>query len=74
MIPEITISQEQIAAFCRKHHIRKLPLFGSVLRDDFRDGSDIDVLVEFEPDARVGLMEMSRMQEGSCANGDKRTE
>jgi len=40
---------EKIAAFCRRHHIRKLSLFGSVLRDDFRPDSDIDVLVEFEP-------------------------
>ncbi len=39
----------EIAAFCQKHHIRKLALFGSVLRDDFRPDSDVDVLVEFEP-------------------------
>ncbi len=50
MIPE-----EQIAEFCQKHRIRKLALFGSVLRDDFRDDSDIDVLVEFEPDVSLGL-------------------
>lgn len=48
------IPEDQIAAFCRKHRIRKLAVFGSVLRDDFRDDSDIDVLVEFEPDARIG--------------------
>lgn len=48
------IPQAEIAAFCQKHRIRKLALFGSVLRDDFRDDSDIDVLVEFEPDAHVG--------------------
>jgi len=47
----IEISHELIAAFCRRHRIRKLSLFGSVLRDDFRPESDIDVLVEFEPDA-----------------------
>ena len=46
---------EKIADFCRRHHIRKLSLFGSVLRDDFRPDSDIDVLVEFEPGARTGL-------------------
>ena len=50
MIPEIAIPEDQIADFCRKHHIRKLSLFGSVLREDFHDNSDIDVLVEFEPD------------------------
>jgi len=44
----IVLSHEQIAAFCRRNHIRKLSLFGSVLRDDFDDESDVDVLVEFE--------------------------
>ena len=48
--PAIDIPKDEIAAFCRKHHIRKLSLFGSVLRDDFRPDSDIDVLVEFDPD------------------------
>ena len=44
----LTASREQIEAFCRRNHIRKLALFGSVLRDDFTDQSDVDVLVEFE--------------------------
>lgn len=44
----IDVPGEKIAAFCRRHHIRKLAFFGSVLRDDFESGSDIDVLVEFE--------------------------
>jgi uncharacterized protein len=44
-----------IAEFCRRHRIRKLSLFGSVLRDDFRPDSDIDVLVEFEPGYAAGL-------------------
>jgi predicted nucleotidyltransferase len=42
------ISNRQLARFCRKHHIVKLSLFGSVLRDDFKPESDIDILVEFE--------------------------
>jgi predicted nucleotidyltransferase len=46
----IAIPQPEIEAFCRKHHIRRLALFGSVLRDDFTDESDVDVLVEFEPE------------------------
>ena len=46
---QIDIPKGQIAAFCRRHHIRNLSLFGSVLRDDFGPDSDIDVLVEFEP-------------------------
>lgn len=58
----IPMPQAEIEAFCRKHHIRWLALFGSVLRDDFRDDSDVDVLVEFEPDHRVGwaLFDMER--------------
>jgi predicted nucleotidyltransferase len=45
----------QIADFCRRHHIRKLSFFGSVLRDDFTPQSDVDVLVEFEPGKVPGL-------------------
>ena len=45
----VEIPHERIAEYCRRHHIRKLSLFGSVLRDDFGPNSDIDVLVEFEP-------------------------
>ena len=44
----IAIPRESVAEFCQRHHIRKLSLFGSVLRDDFREDSDVDVLVEFE--------------------------
>ena len=55
MSPQIAINREQIADFCRRHHIRRLALFGSVLRKDFRPDSDVDVLVEFEPGQRVGL-------------------
>ena len=46
--PHIHISQDVIADLCRRHHIVRLALFGSVLRDDFRPDSDLDVLVEFE--------------------------
>lgn len=49
------ISEEKLAEFCRKHHIRKLALFGSVLRDDFKSDSDVDVLVEFAPGYVPGL-------------------
>ena len=51
----VKIDKEQIKEFCRKHHIRKLSLYGSVLREDFRPDSDIDVLVEFEPGYTVGF-------------------
>jgi len=49
------VAQHEMEAFCRKHHIRRLSLFGSVLRDDFGPDSDVDVLVEFEPGTKVGL-------------------
>jgi predicted nucleotidyltransferase len=58
----IDLPQDQIAAFCQKHHIRKLALFGSVLRDDFRPESDVDVLVEFEPVRPVGLIRLAGIQ------------
>jgi predicted nucleotidyltransferase len=51
----LTIPQNEIAAFCRRHHIRRLALFGSVLREDLQPDSDIDVLVEFEPERIPGL-------------------
>ena len=58
----IPIPEDQIAEFCRRNQVRSLALFGSVLRADFRPDSDVDVLVEFSPDARVGLLAMGRMQ------------
>jgi len=58
----IPLPEEVIAAFCRRHHIRRLSLFGSVLRDDFRPDSDIDVLVEFEPGHSVGLITFGGME------------
>ena len=52
---KLRIPRAKIASFCRKHHIRRLALFGSVLRPDFGPKSDIDVLVEFEPGHVPGL-------------------
>lgn len=51
----ISIDRDRVAALCRRHHIRRLALFGSVLRDDFAPESDVDVLVEFEPGHVPGL-------------------
>ena len=51
----IRVPRDAIAEFCHRHHIRKLALYGSVLRDDFRPDSDIDVLVEFEPGHIMGF-------------------
>jgi predicted nucleotidyltransferase len=53
--PHIEIPSHLIAEFCRRNHVRQLAFFGSVVRDDFGPDSDIDVLVEFEPGARVGM-------------------
>ena len=58
----IPIPYAQVAEFCRRNRIRWLALFGSVLSDDFGPDSDVDVLVEFEPEARVGLIALGEMQ------------
>ena len=58
----IDVPKDELAAFCRKHHIRKLALFGSVLREDFQPGSDVDVLVEFEPVRPIGLIRLAGIQ------------
>jgi uncharacterized protein len=52
---EIEIPYDAIREFCQRNGIRRLALFGSVLRDDFSPSSDVDVLVEFKPGTRVGL-------------------
>jgi len=62
-VPHIAIPQDQIADFCQRHHIRKLAVFGSVMRDDFRPESDVDVLVEFEPGYTPGLAFFSMQDE-----------
>jgi predicted nucleotidyltransferase len=63
MQPRLVIDPRQIEAFCRRNHIRKLALFGSVLRDDFRPDSDVDVLVEFAPDQGPGLLRLHELEE-----------
>lgn len=62
MANAIAIPQTALVEFCDKHHIRKLALFGSVLRDDFRPDSDIDVLVEFEPGHVPGFIGLAGME------------
>lgn len=68
--PRVHVPREELAEFCRRHRIRKLAFFGSVLRDDFGPESDIDVLVEFEHNHVVGFgiieieEELSRMLGG----------
>ena len=53
---------ERIAELCRAYHVRELSLFGSAVRDDFRDDSDLDMLVLFEPDASIGFLELAALQ------------
>ena len=54
-IPHIDVPTGELAGLCKRHHIRRLGVFGSVLREDFRPGSDVDVLVEFEAGRTPGL-------------------
>lgn len=67
------VPPEKLAEFCRKHHIKKLALFGSVLREDFRPDSDVDVLVEFEPGHVPGLFGLAdtEAQLSALAGGRK---
>lgn len=62
MANNIDIDTQRVAEFCRRHHIRRLALFGSVLREDFRPDSDVDVLIEFDPDHVPGLFRLSAME------------
>ncbi|NJN85612.1 MAG: nucleotidyltransferase family protein [Leptolyngbyaceae cyanobacterium SL_7_1] len=62
----ILIDPVQVAAFCQRHHICKLSLFGSILREDFTDTSDVDFLVEFEPGKTPGLAIVSMEDELSA--------
>jgi uncharacterized protein len=58
----ITLDHARVVEFCQRHRIRKLSLFGSVLRDDFRPDSDVDVLVEFEPGYVIGLIRLAGIE------------
>jgi predicted nucleotidyltransferase len=58
----IKVPHDRISEFCRRNHIKKLSLFGSVLRDDFSDSSDIDVLIEFESGHGTGFFGLARME------------
>jgi len=63
MKPErVKLSKEQIAEFCRKNHINKLAFFGSILRDDFRPDSDVDVLVTFDRSVPITLFDIAGME------------
>ena len=59
---QIELPLDKIRAFCERNPIRKLSLFGSVLREDFNDESDVDLLVEFVPDSRITYFDMATME------------
>jgi len=71
MVTDLSMDRRAIAGFCQRHHIRRLALFGSVLRPDFRPDSDVDVLVEFEPGCVPGLAFFSMQRELSELLGRK---
>ena len=58
----LDVSEEELAPICRRHRIRKLSLFGSRLKGTARPDSDVDLLVEFEPDATTTLFDMARIE------------
>ncbi len=68
---KVDLPKEKIADFCRRYHIRKLAVFGSALREDFRPDSDLDVLVEFDPGHTPGLAFFGMEQELSELLGRK---
>ena len=74
MSAQLHISHEQIAEFCRQPRIRKLALFGFVLRGDFTADSDVDVLVEFEPGCTPGLGSVDVEEGLSHLFGDHRAD
>lgn len=62
MNPTVDLPNKQIASFCRRHHIQRLAVFGSALRPDFDQESDIDFLVKFDPNHIPGLFGVARME------------
>jgi predicted nucleotidyltransferase len=69
--PRIEFDREALAALCRKHHIKRLAFFGSVLRDDFGPESDVDVLYEFEEGTELGFEFMAVIDEFEAFFGRK---
>jgi predicted nucleotidyltransferase len=63
MNPQVSIPLAELQAFCRAHAVRELSVFGSAVRRDFGDDSDIDILIDLAPDARVGLIALQRMRD-----------
>lgn len=66
---QIDIDRDRLEKLCQKYGIQRLALFGSVIRDDFGDDSDVDILVEFQPEAKVGFSFFSLQKELSLLLG-----
>jgi predicted nucleotidyltransferase len=62
MVRQIEVNHRELSEFCRRNSVKRLSLFGSVLTERFSESSDVDVLVEFEPDTRVGYLRMAAME------------
>jgi len=62
MQAQIVLPYDKIARLCEQHHIRKLALFGSTLRDDFNAESDVDLLAEFAPDTQISYFDLAKIQ------------
>lgn len=63
MLANLHVDKASIAEFCQRHHLRRLAFFGSVLRDDFTENSDVDVLVEYSPEHVPGFIALAGMEE-----------
>jgi uncharacterized protein len=63
VVGKLDIPMQAVAAICRKYRIRELSIFGSSLRDDFGPESDVDLLVDFEPDHGIGLIKYGQCQD-----------
>lgn len=75
MSVQITLSQDAINDFCRRHGVKRLALFGSVVRDDFTSASDVDVLIDFLPETKVGYFTLLDLEsELSGLMGGRRVE
>ena len=60
--PRLNIAEEELTGFCRRHNIVRLALFGSILTDEYAEDSDVDVLVEFAPDAVPGYLGLATLE------------
>lgn len=70
----LEIPTDRIAAICRRYYVRELGIFGSMARGDAREDSDIDLLVEFQPDAPIGLFEFDDLERELASTLDRRVD